>query len=239
MLKRRSLMQALVMAAVGSAAPATRLWAETGGRRLPWRNWSGSQQCLPEARVAPATVAELQELIAANSGTIRPVGAGHSFTPLVPTDGTLVSLARLSGLVEHDPATLEATLWAGTRLGDAGKPLEDVGQALVNMPDIDEQALGGCLATGTHGTGSRIGCMSTFVAGLQLVDGRGELRECSAEREPALFNASLVSLGATGVSTQVRLRNSAPYRLRRETTWREFDEIMETAEGLAVKHRTF
>ncbi|MEZ5570891.1 MAG: D-arabinono-1,4-lactone oxidase [Halioglobus sp.] len=242
MIKRRSVLGAMVAAAIGSQAGSMRVLAQSqsgSARPIPWRNWSGSQQCLPAARVAPASVAELQALIASASGTVRPVGAGHSFTPLVPTDDTLVSLSRLSGLINHDPQTLQATLWAGSRLGDIGQPLEDAGQALVNMPDIDEQTLAGCLATATHGTGAGIGCMPTFIEWLQLVDARGELIECDANNNAELFHAARVSLGSLGIITQVRLQNVAPYRLRRETVWRDFDEILEIAGDMADQHRNF
>jgi FAD-linked oxidoreductase len=208
-------------------------------RRLPWRNWSGSQQCLPAARIAPATVAELQELIASGKGVVRAVGAGHSFSALVPTDGTIVSLSRLSGVLSHDSEALQATLWAGSRLGDIGAPLEQAGQALINMPDIDEQTLAGSLATATHGTGTGIGCMSTFIEGLQLVDARGELVDCDRQRNAQLFDAARVSLGSLGIVTQVRLQNVAPYRLRRKTVWREFEEMLAIAESEADKHRNF
>ena len=241
MLNRRGMLTALVAAALGSKVavlPAADA-APGSQRRLPWRNWSGSQQCLPAARVAPASVAELQELLAGGSGVVRAVGAGHSFTPLVPTDGTILSLSRLNGMVSHDPATLQATLWAGSRLGDIGAPLEQVSQALVNMPDIDEQTIAGCLATATHGTGADIGCMSTFIEGLQLMDARGQLVDCDRSRNSDLFEAARVSLGALGIITLVRLQNMAPYRLRRETVWREFDEILAIADSEADRHRNF
>lgn len=241
MIKRRSVLAALIAAAAGSQV-VPRVLAATDAspaRPIPWRNWSGSQQCLPAARSAPATVAELQELIASAKGPVRAVGAGHSFTALVPTDGTIVSLSRIGGLVSHDSQTLQATLWAGSRLGDIGQPLEDAGQALVNMPDIDEQTLAGCLATATHGTGAGIGCMSTFIEGLQLVDARGDLVDCDANNNPELFQAAKVSLGALGVITQVRLQNVAPYRLRRETVWRSFEEMLDLADSMAEQHRNF
>ena len=235
------MLTALVAAAVAPrlAAADTPAPAAGAARRLPWRNWSGSQQCLPVARVAPASVAELQELIASTTGVIRPVGAGHSFSALVPTDGTIVSLSRLSGVLSHDSEALQATLWAGSRLGDIGAPLEQAGQALANMPDIDEQTLAGSLATATHGTGTGIGCMSTFIEGLQLVDARGELVDCDRQRNAQLFEAARVSLGSLGIITQVRLQNVAPYRLRRETVWREFEEMLAIAESEADKHRNF
>lgn len=241
MMRRRDVLGALVAAAVGSQfAPAISLAGEGAGkRRIPWRNWSGSQQCFPAARTAPGSLAELQELVASSTGVLRPVGAGHSFTPLVPTDGTIVSLSRLSGIVSHDADSLQATVWAGTRLGDLGGPLEEAGQALINMPDIDQQALAGCLATATHGTGAGIGCMPTFVEGLQLVDARGDLVDCDAHNNPELFQAAKVSMGSLGIISQVRLQNVAPYRLRRETVWREFEDILAMADDLAAQHRNF
>ena len=232
-------MTALVTVAAGTGlAPLTRAAGE-GSARIPWRNWSGSQECFPESRIAPASLAELQELVATARGVVRPVGAGHSFTALVPTEDTIVSLGRLAGLVAHDPETLRANVHAGTRLGDMGGPLEQVGQAMINMPDIDEQTLAGCLGTATHGTGAGIGCMSTFVESLQLVTASGEMLNCSLDRNPEIFQAARVSLGSLGIITEVTLNNVAPYRLKRETVWREFDEILEVADDLADQNRNF
>ena len=243
MLNRRGMLSALVAAALGTPMLGRSLTAlavdSNGTRRIPWRNWSGSQQCFPEARVAPASVADLQQLLRETRSIVRPVGAGHSFTPLVPTDGTIVSLSRLSGVVSHDAQRLQATVRAGSRLGELGQPLEDIGQAMINMPDIDEQSLAGCLATATHGTGATIGCMSTFVTALQMVDARGDIIDCSADNNPELFAAARVSLGSLGIITEVTLQNVAPYRLVRQTVWRELDEILAIADDLADKHRNF
>ncbi|KZX58997.1 FAD-binding protein [Halioglobus sp. HI00S01] len=237
MMQRRSVLQALVATAVASQMSPLALASEP--RRLPWRNWSGSQQCLPMARKAPASMAELQELLTTTTGTIRAVGAGHSFTPLVPTDGTLVSLSRMGGVSNVDSNTLQANIGGGTRLGDIGQPLHDAGQALVNMPDIDEQTLAGSLATATHGTGAGLGCMSTQVTGLELVTAAGDILWCDAQTNPEIFQAAKVSLGSLGMITQVRMQNQAPYRLRREMIWMPLEEMLEIVDGMADKHRNF
>ena len=239
MLKRRSMLQALAGLSIAAANPL--LMAADAGkkRRLPWANWSGSQRCVPEARVAPMSVGDLQELLRSSQGIVRPVGAGHSFSPLVPTDGTLVSMARLSGLASHDEQTLQASIYGGTRLGDIGQPLADAGQALIIMPDIDEQSLAGSLATATHGTGAGLGAMHNYVTALQLVTASGELVECSADNNPELFDAARVSLGSLGIVTQVTMQNQAPFRLRREIIWRDIEDILENTEQLAANHRNF
>lgn len=121
MISRRSLLNNLMAAAAGIVVSPNLLLASSNPtNRIPWKNWSGSQVCYPEFRKAPATIEALQELIISSKGQIRPVGSGHSFTPLVPTNDTIVSLSKLSGLVGHDEEKNQATILAGTRLGDIG-----------------------------------------------------------------------------------------------------------------------
>jgi len=233
------MLTALIAAACAGTLPLATLAAESKQRRLPRRNWSGSQECLPTARLAPASVAELQELINSTTGTIRPVGAGHSFSALVPTDGTLISMSRLSGIIAHDPQTLQATIRGGTRLGDIGQPLEHLGQAMRVMPDIDEQALAGSIATGTHGTGATMPAIHDHVTALTLVIANGDLLTCSPEQNPEIFQAAKVSLGTLGVITEVTLQNQAPFNLRRDTHWRDIDDILERADSEAEQYRNY
>ncbi|MBA2324903.1 MAG: FAD-binding protein [Pseudonocardiales bacterium] len=126
---------------------------------VEFRNWSGSLAFAPATIAEPGDVGELVELVAAASNQVgrvlRPVGAGHSSSPLVRTEDTLVSLHRLSGLVEHDSAAATATVRAGTMLADLGPALHEVGLALHNYGDVDLQALAGAVGTATHGTGKR------------------------------------------------------------------------------------
>ncbi|MCV6614097.1 MAG: FAD-binding protein [Cellvibrionaceae bacterium] len=248
MAKRRDFLTALAATGAGLAlkpsislalegtAPAP---APKKRRRIPWRNWSGSQQCFPTARKAPGTVAELQQLVAEAPGIVRPVGAGHSFMPLVPTDGTIVSLSRLNSLVAHDGERMEATFGAGVRLGDMGAPLAELGQALINMPDIDEQSLAGAIGTATHGTGAQLGCMSSYVSALQLVTASGDLLDCSAEQNPEIFKAAQVNLGALGVLSQITMRNMPTHRLKGETEWLPIEDILANVDSLANNNRNF
>ncbi|MBT9302991.1 D-arabinono-1,4-lactone oxidase [Pseudomonas sp. TAE6080] len=196
-------------------------------RLIPWRNWSGAQSCLPLERLAPKDLAELVQVIRQAPGKIRPVGSGHSFSALVPTDGTLLSLSFFNGLLDHDASTLQATFAAGTPMSRMGPALKAIGQALPNMADIDYQTLAGAIATSTHGTGVGFTSYSAGVTGLQLVTAQGEVLDCDAERERELFNAARVSLGALGVTTRVRLQNREPYRLRERQWIAKTEELLE------------
>lgn len=238
-LTRRNILMyggAMAAFAAGKTLPA---FAEGNARRIKWQNWSGGQECLPEARLAPANAGELADLMRSTPRPVRAVGTGHSFTALVPTDGTILSVDRLAGVLETNDDTLEATFGAGTKLGDIGAALEEKGQALVNMPDINRQTLAGCISTATHGTGETFGSLSTYVTGLELVTAKGDIVWCDAETNPELFQAARVSLGSLGIITKIRLQNRTPHTINRRTWTVSFEDMVDQAEQLAKDNRNF
>lgn len=199
--------------------------ASTAGK-IPWRNWSGSQVCYPDARVAPKDEGALSDIVKGTDGPIRPVGAGHSFTELVPTDDTIVSLARFSGVEPHESDPLQARIGAGTRLGAIGAPMAAMGQGLFNMPDIDQQSMAGATATGTHGTGADLSALHHYITELRLMTASGDVMELSRESNPELFDAARVSLGSLGIVTEFTFQNMPTYKLEK-TTWTEpFEDVL-------------
>lgn len=205
--------------------------------KLLWRNWSGVQHAYPAARLAPKDEGELADALKAAKAPIRPVGAGHSFTALSPTAGTLISLDSLSGVIGWEGD--EAIVRAGTRLGALGPLLAEKGRALPNLPDINKQSLGGALATGTHGAGARIQAMHGSITGLRLVTPSGKVIDADAKTNPDVFQAARVSLGALGVVTQVRMETSANRRLRRHVWLEPFEEAVSKADQRWTEHRNF
>ncbi len=215
-----------------------------GAASAGWSNWSGSVTCSPRHLAYPQSEEELNEWVCAagrDGLTVRVAGTGHSFVPLCATDGVLLSLDQLQGVIAADRERLEATIRAGTKLHQLGEPLLAAGMAMANMGDIDRQALAGAVSTGTHGTGRDLGSISTQVVGLRLVLASGELLDCSAEQEPAVFAAARVSLGALGVLSRVTLRLLPAYRLHERTWVASFDECMADLDRLigATRHFEF
>src|SRR5690606_12834235 len=129
------------------------LAAQDAKGRLLWSNWSGIAHSYPEKRGAPKSEEELLSILTRAPAPVRPVGSGHSFTALVPTDGTLLTLDGMAGLVSHDAAKNQATVRGGTRLADLGPALAAIGQEMINLPDINKQSIAGAIGTATHGTG--------------------------------------------------------------------------------------
>src|SRR5918994_4530934 len=144
-----------------------------------WSNWAGTHTCVPVAIERPKSAREVGGAVrrAAEAGrTVRAAGAGHSFSPCVPTDGTLVRLDRLDRILDADPAGGLIKVEAGITLAALNRGLNARGLALPNLGDIDAQSLAGALATGTHGTGTRLQNLSAQVEELELVTGDGTTR---------------------------------------------------------------
>ncbi|MEV4713375.1 D-arabinono-1,4-lactone oxidase [Micromonospora sp. NPDC049374] len=182
----------------------------------PFVNWSGSLAFTPSGYAEPADEDEVRELVlrARESGNnLRPVGSGHSSSLLVRTDGTLVSLHRMAGVV--DKAGDRATVRGGSRLKELGAGLYDAGLAMDNLGDVDYQSIAGATATGTHGTGLGFGNLSTQVSEMRLVTGTGEVLDVSATSNSDLLPAAQLSLGVLGVVTQLTLDLQPRYDLRR------------------------
>jgi FAD-linked oxidoreductase len=234
MITRRAFVAGSALAALFGAGPA-----RTQATSLPWRNWSGALIAHPAGRVAPASESELISWIRTSNGPMRPVGAGHSFTPLVPTDGHLLVLDRMNGMIDHDPATLQATFGAGTRLSSLGPALEGVGQGPLILPDIDRQTLAGAVSTGTHGTGLDLHSLSGNITALRMVTATGEALSVTEATDPDLFRAACVSLGALGVLTEIRLQNRNAYRLKARNWAARIDDVLADFEASAARHRHF
>ena len=206
-----------------------------------WTNWVGNQSFRPLRTAAPRDEDEVVALVrhAAERGVgVRVAGAGHSFTPVVETDGLLLDLAALSGVVATDAVGRRATALAATRIRDFYEPLWAAGLALRNQGDIDTQQIAGAVATGTHGSGTGCTSLSGVVRGMRLVTANGEVRDID-DSEPDLLHAAQVSVGMLGVVTQLELEVTDAYRLREQVGLRSWDDVMEHWDDLVARHRHF
>jgi FAD-linked oxidoreductase len=210
-------------------------------RREAWQNWAGNVRCAPVELTTPRDEQQVAEAVrravAAGHG-VRVAGSGHSYSPLVSTDGTMISLERLSGIHSIDAPRSDVTVWAGTRLKELGDPLWEQGYAMENLGDTHAQALAGAAATATHGSGIRLGSLSSQVVGLTLVTARGELVECSEEHERELFRAARAGLGCFGAITRLRLRVLPRYRLAMQTRNEDLETVLADLPD-RLRHRHF
>jgi len=181
-----------------------------------WQNWGGNQRFSYADSVVAASDDDVVDAVreaAHHRHGLRVTGSGHSFTPIVETEHTLVDISALSGVVTADPATRRATIRAGTPLSAVGAPLWQHGLSLANQGDVDTQTLSGAIATGTKGSGPRFGSLSSTVRGCRLVNGLGDTVTIT-EDEPDLLHAAQVSVGMLGVVLDITVQCAPAYKLR-------------------------
>jgi FAD/FMN-containing dehydrogenase len=202
---------------------------------VSWQNWSGSTT-LPAAEVQhpydAAAVAELVARVRAERGTLRVIGAGHSFVPFWQPGDTLASLAHCAGLLALDGS--HARIAAGTGLAAVGPLLARHGRALANMGDIDRQSLAGAISTGTHGTGRSLGSLASQVTAMELI---GADSETTAIVDGDELAAARVSLGAFGIVTALTMETVPLYGLHERNQVEDVAQCFETLDRRADEHR--
>jgi FAD-linked oxidoreductase len=176
---------------------------------MRWCNWAGDEHCRPAAIVHPCSIAEIAAAVkrAADEGQrVRVAGAGHSFSDIACTDGLLIVLDRMQGVLDVDRESGLVRVQAGITIAQLNAQLAVHGLALENLGDIDVQSVAGAISTATHGTGARLRNIPSQVAELRLVLADGSTLVCSLEHDPDAFRAACVGLGALGVLAELTLR---------------------------------
>ncbi|MDP5068845.1 MAG: FAD-binding protein [Ilumatobacteraceae bacterium] len=207
-----------------------------------WRNWAGNQKASPLSIESPRSVGELAALVASASELgqkVKAVGSGHSFTSAAATNGRMVRLESLSGILNVDRAKCQVTVGAGTRLSDLNTLLHSEGLALANLGDIAYQTVAGAISTSTHGTGKALTGLAGQVIAMKLINGQGEIIECSKSVNPQIFDVARVSVGALGIITEYTLQAVPSFRLRALEQPMRLDDVLENAHDLASTNDHF
>ncbi|WP_201440788.1 FAD-binding protein [Saccharothrix sp. 6-C] len=163
-------------------------------------NWAGNVTFSAARTAHPTSVGELQDAVR-TAESARVVGAGHSFSTIADTDGTLISLDRMPEVFEVRDGSVR--VGAGTRLARLAERLHAAGLALPAMPSLPHITIIGACATATHGSGNDIPSLASLVRSLDLVAADGSLRTLS--RGDAGFDGAVVAFGSLGVVVAVEL----------------------------------
>lgn len=180
---------------------------ELTGKPGQWRNWGRTVTARPSYVSRPGTIENVVKAIERareRGGTVKPVGAGHSFTAVAAPRDVAIAPDHQGGLETVDVERKRVTLRAGTRLFDVPGLLEPYALAMPNLGDIDRQTIAGAISTGTHGTGLGFGGVATQVVGATLVSGTGEIIRIG-EDDPRL-KAVALGIGALGVLVEVTVQ---------------------------------
>ncbi len=206
-----------------------------------WKNWGRNQAFTSAGYEKPADESQAIELTKNAVSMQQPVriaGSGHSFTPVVETPGLLLDLSAISGVIDINRINAQANVWAGSRIADLGEPLWQAGLSIANQGDIDVQSIAGAIATGTKGSGTQFGSLSSRVTQIRLVNGLGEVVDIDAT-QPDLLHAAQVSLGMLGPVLRVGLQLVPAYKLREENIILPMSEVLRQWDYLLAEYRHF
>ena len=205
-----------------------------------WGNWAGTASTRPREIAEPSGVDELADLITRTrhrDGRVKAVGSGHSFTAIAAAADVLVRLDNYRPEPAVDTATGEATVSAGMTLKALNHLLAANGLAMPNLGDIDAQTLAGAIATGTHGTGAKLGGLATFISAVTLIDGTGTVRKFT--RDDPELNAVAINLGALGIVTDITLRCVPAFQLHADERPMPIQQVLDEFDAMAADNDHF
>ncbi|WP_346623872.1 D-arabinono-1,4-lactone oxidase [Blastococcus montanus] len=209
----------------------------------PATNWAGNVTYRAARLHRPASVAELQDVLA-GSDRVKALGSRHCFNDIADTTSDLVLLDGLdTGVeVERSPGGDGGVVWVpgGMPYSHLVPRLAEHGCALHNLASLPHITVAGATATGTHGSGNRNGSLSTSVVGLDLVRSDGEVVTL-LHGDPD-FAGAVVHLGALGVVTRIGLRFQPAFQVRNTVytglTWdrlvTDFQAVTDAAYSVSV-----
>jgi len=207
------------------------LWLEGRVRNGYFRNWLRRLGYRPPHFEMPDSEEKIVNLIRNRKG-IRTFGAGHSFNNGLVAEDTLVSLDRYTGVIKREGNNVR--LRGGMRVRDVSKWLLSQGLAFENLPSHDAQSIAGIISTDVHGTGRDWGFVSQQVAGLKLIDGKGEIHECLPEDD--LFKAAIGGIGACGIITEVDVKAVPRFNVEQKVELSSWSYVKEHLDELIAAH---
>jgi xylitol oxidase len=202
------------------------------------RNWGGNYAYRAGRLHRPATLDELRRIVA-GAARIRVLGTRHAFSDIADS-AELVTLDALPADVTVDHDAGRVSFGAGTTYGALATVLARERVALRNLPSLPHIAVGGSIATATHGSGVANGNLATAVAGLELVTSSGDV--VTARRGDAGFDGLVVGLGATGAVTRVTLDAEPAYDVAQrvfdglawDVLYEQFDAVFASGDSVSV-----
>lgn len=180
-----------------------------------WQNWLGNQSARPDVFETPSDVAAVQacvERAAARGLPIRVVSGGYCWSPLVPCDGVILSIAKLRRIRHIDTARHQITIEAGAPLRELVLAAAEHGLSVHSPAMFMGLTVGGLIATGSHGTGRNAKTFGDAVVAYELVTADGQVIQASDVGSDR-WRAVITNLGALGVVTAVTLQCEPLYNV--------------------------
>ena len=203
-------------------------------------NFGGNVRFQPKAFYTPRTEAEVLEILDRHrSGSIRVLGARHSWNAGIVSEDASVDLRHLDRVVTSTDD--EGQMWA---IAGGGCPLKVVLKELreqsdVTLPSmgvITEQSIAGAISTGTHGSGRH--SLSHYMEEIRVAaydsdTGKAVIHTFTDGPE---LRAARCAIGCMGIILSVRFRCVTRYVVSERMGPRDsLDEVLARAEEFPLQ----
>ncbi len=167
------------------------------------KNWAGNLTYSTNHLDVAKSVAEVQKVVR-EQARVKPLGARHSFNNIADSTHEQLSLKPMEAMT-LDAAKKTVTVDAGVTYGRLAPYLEKQGCAVHNLASLPHISVVGACATGTHGSGTGNGNLSSAVRAFEMVTADGQVVTLSREALGDSFDGVVIGLGALGVITRITL----------------------------------
>ncbi|PWK18135.1 xylitol oxidase [Arcicella aurantiaca] len=211
-MKKRTFLKATSLLTVGAMFPQL-ISCKEKAKAAPRTNWAGNLTYSTDNLFTPKTVEELQETIK-KCEKVRGLGTKHCFNKIADSTENQISSAEFNKVISIDKEKKTVTVGAGIKYGEFCKQLDESGFALHNLASLPHISVAGACATSTHGSGIKNGSLATAVAGIEFVNGKGEVVNLTREKDGAEFLGAVVNLGALGIATKITLNVQPTFKMK-------------------------
>jgi len=174
-------------------------------------NWAGNYEYHAKNLLSPKSTEETAAAVR-SCATLKALGARHSFNGIADNPVNQISLKLLDSMALDEQAHM-VTVGAGVTYGKLAPYIDAKGYSLHNLASLPHISVVGACSTGTHGSGSKNGNLSTAVSGLELITADGEIKTLSRAHDGEQFRGAVVGLGGLGVITRITLDLSPTFQV--------------------------
>lgn len=159
---------------------------------------------------------------------VRAIGSLHSLNGCGICQDYVISLEHMNRFLNFEDGYV--TVEAGIIIQDLCKNLEEYGYTLEVLGSIAEQTIAGAISTGTRGQVPYAGSLGSYVVGMEIVDGCGNVHNLKRDSDELL--CSVTSLGMMGVITKLTLQCKPLFLMAEVIRRMSMDEVLNQLQSM-------
>lgn len=181
----------------------------------------------------PGSIDDLREVLRSTRGSVCTAAGRHAMGgQQFASDATLLDMNGMKRVLGFDRELGIIDVEAGIQWPDLIAATRDSRWGIrQKQTGADRLSIGGALAANAHGRGLTMKPFVGDVESFTLIDGAGEVMECSRTRNGELFSRVIGGYGLFGVVATVRLRLAPRRKVQRVVEEQRIDTVIQAFEA--------